>query len=344
MPLRAPNPLRTPAIEAIWIAAVREMGWELTRTSEAYATNTGAGRISIGTDEILDDDDALAQLVFHELCHALVQGPPSWAQPDWGLSNADDRDVVFEHACLCLQVALATPHGLREAMAPTTEHRAYHDALPVDPLASADTPAVIRARAALASSENAPLRAALNGALARTRAMLARDVQATAATPEVQRHPTGLAWGDPGNSCGTCAWFYVGGRGPAVARCRQSAGADGEGRRTERANRACDRWEAPVACQTCGACCREAYHSVTVSVRDPVVWKQPDMIIRHGHRFEIRREGPRCAALVDRRAEPARRLPVFSCTIYDDRPQPCRDFQAGGRHCLVARRRVGLSR
>jgi hypothetical protein len=35
--------------------------------------------------------------------------------------------------------------------------------------------------------------------------------------------------------------------------------------------------------------------------------------------------------------------PTFACTIYDDRPRACRDFEAGGRHCLVARRRVGLS-
>ena len=34
----------------------------------------------------------------------------------------------------------------------------------------------------------------------------------------------------------------------------------------------------------------------------------------------------------------------YACSIYADRPQACRDFEAGGRHCLDARRRVGLSR
>jgi len=34
---------------------------------------------------------------------------------------------------------------------------------------------------------------------------------------------------------------------------------------------------------------------------------------------------------------------AFSCFIYDDRPRTCREFEAGGRHCLVARRRVGIS-
>jgi hypothetical protein len=84
-------------------------------------------------------------------------------------------------------------------------------------------------------------------------------------------------------------------------------------------------------------------------MRDPVVWKQPALIERHGHRFEIRREGPRCAALIDRRrqrdraGDPDAAAPLFTCAIYEDRPQTCRDFARGGRHCLDARRRVGLS-
>ncbi|HEY4187347.1 MAG TPA: YkgJ family cysteine cluster protein [Polyangia bacterium] len=322
------------------------MGWALHRTSDAYATNDGAGRILIGVDEVLDANDALAQLVFHELCHALVQGPSSWSQPDWGLSNTDDRDVIAEHACLCVQVLLASSHGLRAAMAPTTEYRAYHDTLVEESVAVSMDEAAVRARVALAQAGNAPLLAIVNGALARTKATLAGD----GAAPNVpERHPTGMPWGAKTESCGSCAWFYKGGRGPAVARCRQAASGDEEGHRTEASHRACERWERPVDCQTCGACCREAYHSVTVSVRDPVVWKQPELIVRHGHRFEIRREGSRCAALEDRRQAPpadeARApLPLFSCSIYDDRPRPCRDFEAGGKHCLVARRRVGLSR
>ena len=78
---------------------------------------------------------------------------------------------------------------------------------------------------------------------------------------------------------------------------------------------------------------------MTVSVRDPVVWREPALIVRNGHRFEILREGPRCAALKVASERPTR----YSCTIYENRPQPCRDFAANGRHCLDARRRVGLS-
>jgi len=390
----ARSPLGHPAIEAIWIAAAQEIGWTVERTSAAFATSDGRRTISIGVDDVLDSDDAVAQLVFHELCHGLVQGPACWAQADWGLSNGDDRDVIAEHACLRVQIHLAAPHGLRGAMAPTTEYRAYHDAVTGDPLHDAADPAAARARQALERPESKPWIAALEGALGRTRLILdgARSEGEPPSPPSSAAagpgHPVGFPWGPAGETCGSCAWLYVGGRGPGVERCRQ-AGAESapEGHRTSRDQPACERWEPPVDCQTCGACCREAYHSVTVSVRDPVVWKQPDLIARHGHRFEILRKGPRCAALHDRREEspgasdpalsplpssppapagadaPARAAsaraalltaapasvhqgaapPTFACTIYDDRPRACRDFEAGGRHCLVARRRVGLS-
>jgi hypothetical protein len=351
----AHSPLSSETITSLWISVAAEAGWQVIRTTDAYASSDGAGRILIGVDEVLDQDDAPAQLIFHELCHALTQGPASWSQPDWGLSNMDTRDVVAEHACLCVHVLLTTPFGLRAALAPTTEYRAYHDALDAAALAVSEEEAAVRARGALAFSGNAGLRDGLVRGLAATRAALDREqvLRGGAKLEEIEtggsrdldagRHPAGFAWGRPERSCGTCAWFYRGGRGPAVGRCRQSSGGEGDGQRTESETRACERCEAPVDCQACGACCREAYHSVTVSVRDPVVWKQPELIVRHGHRFEIRREGPRCAALEDRRGTPSAPPPVFSCTIYDDRPRACRDFEANGRHCLVARRRVGLS-
>lgn len=341
MPENARSPLATDAITSLWMSVAAEAGWQVIRTTDAYASSDGEGRIVIGVDEVLDADDAPAQLIFHELCHALTQGPSLRSQPDWGLSNTDTRDVVAEHACLCVHVMLSAPFGLRAAMAPTTEYRAYHDALDADALAVSNEAAAIRARTALALPGNARLRDSLIRGLAATRAAL--DESGAAPASDQDRHPVGLAWGPAERACGTCAWFYRGGRGPAVGRCRQSARGEGDGQRTESSTRACERWENPVDCQACGACCREAYHSVTVSVRDPVVWKQPDLIVRHGQRFEIRREGPRCAALDDRRAAPLPAVPLFSCTIYDDRPRACRDFEANGRHCLVARRRVGRS-
>jgi Putative zinc- or iron-chelating domain len=330
----APSPLASPEIERIWIDAAALVGFRVERTADAYATSDGRGVILVGEDASLDADDAVAQLVFHELCHAITESPRGLGLADWGLDNTDGRDVVREHACLRLQAHLADRFGLRALMAPTTEYRGYHDALPAAPLEDARDPAAAIAREAAARADEAPWSEALAGALARTAVALRG------------KHPLGMPLGPAGETCGTCAWLYVGGRGKPVERCRQAAPLVGDGARTARSFPACARWEPPVDCRSCGACCREAYHSVTVATRDPVVWKQPRLVERHGHRFEIRREGSRCAALVDRRGEPpAARgsAPLFVCSIYQDRPQACRDFAAGGRHCLDARRRVGLS-
>ncbi|HEV3031327.1 MAG TPA: YkgJ family cysteine cluster protein [Polyangia bacterium] len=331
----APSPLAREAIERVWIDAAARLGFHVARTPEAYATSDGRGTIAIGVGEALDVDDAVAQLVFHELCHAITEGGAARSRPDWGLDNTGPRDVVREHACLRLQAHLADAHGLRALMAPTTEYRPYHDALPGAPLADGDDPAIAIAREAAACAAAPPWREALGEALAATAAALAPAAV----------HPLGMPLGPAAETCGSCAWLYDGGRGKAVARCRQAAAPNADGPRTERAAPACVRWEPPVDCATCGACCREAYHSVTVSVRDPVVWKQPELVERRGHRFEILRQGERCAALCDRRSDatrgPAER--IFTCAIYEDRPQACRDFAAGGRHCLDARRRVGLS-
>jgi hypothetical protein len=326
----APSPLATPAIADVWRAAAAQIGFSITRTREAYATSDGRGTISIGADETLDPDDALAQLLFHELCHALTEGEAALALPDWGLDNVAAH-AVREHACLRFAADLAGRFGLRALMAPTTDYRSYHDALPDDPLVPDGDPAVAIAAATRARFQGSAWRPAIEAALARTAALVAA------------RHPLGFAWGPAGETCGGCAWLYVGGRGAPVARCRQTARAVGDGARTEQSSRACARWEPPVDCQACGACCREAYHSVTVSVRDPVVWQEPDLIVRQGHRFEVRRQGEngeRCAALTV--AAPGA-TPRYACTIYENRPKPCREFAANGRHCLDARRRVGLS-
>ena len=352
--LAARSPLAVEAIDEIWRRAAAAVGFRVERTRDAYATSDGRGVIAIGAHDTLDDDDAFGQLVFHELCHAVTEGEGALTRPDWGLDNVEAH-IVREHACLRLQAALADRFGLRAAMQPTTVYRAYYLALPADPLGGATDPAAVLAAAAVArfdaSSWRAPVEAALaaTAALARVdtavlarvdTAVLARvDTAALARLPGATTHPLGFPLGPAGETCGGCAWLYVGGRGGPVPRCRQSAPAVGDGARTLPEHPACARWERPVDCRTCGACCREAYHSVTISVRDPVVWQEPDLIVRHGHRFEIRREGPRCAALEVAPAHPTR----YRCTIYEHRPHACREFEAGGRHCLDARRRVGLS-
>ena len=191
----------------------------------------------------------------------------------------------------------------------------------------------LRARAAATLAERRGIGPIIDQALATTAVLLARN---TLAAGEPARHPLGFSLGPAGETCGTCAWRYLGGRGAAVERCRQSAPELGDGLRVHRTMAACDRWEQPVECGRCGACCREAYHTVSVSMRDPVVSKHPALVVRNGHRWSVLRDGDRCAAL---------EIPGegYRCQIYPDRPRTCREFEQGGRHCLVARRRVGLS-
>jgi hypothetical protein len=334
--MAATTPLSHADIDRLWVDAASRCGFRVERGDAAYASTDGRGTILVGSPHTLDADDSLCQLILHELCHALVQGRQSWTEVDWGLCNTDDRDDVAEQACLRLQAHLATPHGLRRQLRPTTSWQGYYEALPPDPLLPADPvdqDACERARRGASLAEDCGLAGVLHGALAETATLLARIGHNAPAA----KHPTGFAPGPPGETCGSCAWRYVGGRGGPVERCRQSAPESGDGVRISASLSACERWEPPVECARCGACCREAYHTVAVSVRDPVVWKRPALIVRTGHRFSLLRAGDRCAALQGQGDH-------YHCDIYEDRPRTCRDFERGGRHCLVARRRVGLSR
>jgi hypothetical protein len=322
-----PHALNDHRIEQIWTAAAAAVGLRVQRTSDAYASTDGNGVILVGADDTLDADDSAAQLIFHELCHALVQGPENLRVPDWGLDNTSDRDLVAEEACLRLQAHLADAQALRPLMTPTTISRAYYSALPAFPL-EGDEPACALAAQGARWAGTAPWREALDRALAETGAL----VRARGRWSMDGAHPLGLPPGPAGERCGSCAWRYQS-RG---ARCRQSAGPDGNGQRVDDAFPACARFAATLDCRACAACCREGFDSVTVAMREAVVWRQPDMVVRRGHHFSLLRAGERCAALAS--AAPDR----HTCTIYEDRPQACREVMPGDRRCLVARRRVGL--
>src|SRR2546423_5617751 len=142
------HPLADEVFDQIWIAAPARLGFRVERTGEAYATTDGQGTIGIGAAETLDGDDSVAQLVLHELCHALVQGEESRAMRDWGLDNTSDRDLSAEHACLRLQAHLADRHALRALLAPTTVSRAYYNAIRAYPLDGDDEAALLARRAA----------------------------------------------------------------------------------------------------------------------------------------------------------------------------------------------------
>jgi hypothetical protein len=346
-----PHPLDDQAIETLWLAATGRLGFRVERTTLSYASfappagpaSDGRGTILVGTRETLDPDDSLAQLLFHELCHALVQGEENLARPDWGLDNTSDGDLGAEHACLRLQAHLADAHALRSLMAPTTISRAYYQALPAFPLQQHE-PAAALARQALSRS-SAPGSAcghwqgALDAALAATAsAVVARGRWSAVA----DAHPLGFAPGPAAQTCGGCAWRYQsrGAEGGAAGqgwRCRQSAGPDGNGQPVHPTFPACVRWEAPLDCRACAACCREGFDSVSVGVREQVVWRHPSLVVRGGPRFRLRREDGRCAALL---LEAPGAAAPFSCAVYQDRPQACREILPGDRRCLSARRRL----
>jgi hypothetical protein len=164
-------------LSLVWIHAAASMGMRIERSAEVNASWNGDGVLTIGTPETLDPDDCLAQMILHEVCHALCEGPESLQRPDWGLDNSDPAKRVHEHACLRLQAALADQYGLRSFFAATTMFRSYYDRLSAEPLAAGDDeqdgPAIARAQAGWQRAKHGPWAAALDEALRRT-AQIAR--------------------------------------------------------------------------------------------------------------------------------------------------------------------------
>jgi hypothetical protein len=316
-------------LDRIWLTAALRIGLRIERSAHVWASSDGRGTLLLGEADTLDRDDCLAQMIFHELCHSLIQGPDSFDRPDWGLDNESDRDLSREHACLRLQALLAGRHGLRALFAPTTEHRAFYDALAEDPLGEDESSRAAR-RGAL-RARRAPWAPHLEDALAASAAVAtavapfaeARSLFARASAPPAH-HPSALpAHAAPdGRTCGDCAW-----RGNK--RCAQA------GARVDPSWPACERFESALECQRCAACCRESYDVVELRPRERFVRQHPSLVRREDGRVVLPRVDGRCVALsgdID-----------FVCTVYDDRPRTCREFARGGANCLEARRRIGLS-
>lgn len=135
-------------LDVVWLGVARRLGWTVVRSDEVYASWDGEHTLTLSTPEHLDADDCLAQMILHEICHALVEGARAPGLLDWGLFGFGDEDAVREHACHRLQAAFADTVGLRAFFAVTTDWRPYYDALPKDPLGAGDDPAIERAQKA----------------------------------------------------------------------------------------------------------------------------------------------------------------------------------------------------
>ena len=334
-------------LAVVWIAAAERIGITITRTQDAYASYDGAGTLAIAVDEALDSDDHLGQMIFHELCHALIQGEGALQRPDWGLENVDESTLVEEHACDRLQAYWAGQVGLREFLAVTTDHRSYYDALPSDPLAPGSDPAIALAREGLLTAKRLGWAAVIEDALSAT-AIIGRALLPYAPAESLwgsvrALHPVGaFPLGDAEGSCGTCAWAFKGGPGPAVWRCRQTKeSSPGPAARIAPQWPPCERYEAPLdatSCAPCGACCHRGFHLVPVGAQEPVVRRHPALIVRDGRRMHIPRPHGRCVALEGDGTV------GYRCQIYALRPRHCAELEIAGDACLTARRRVGLSR
>lgn len=161
------------------------------------------------------------------------------------------------------------------------------------------------------------------------------------ANPESSHFPRG----PEGAQCRGCVWLTRPGRGPN--RCRRH--------RNEPVSAlapACAAYTVALDCLSCGACCREAYHAVEVTPRDPFLRLHPEWIgvdpdlTGAGPRRIVKRvatpTGTRCACLGDSCAGPVDPLD-YRCAVYADRPKTCREFEQGSVNCVEARRRVGLT-
>lgn len=337
-------------LDLIWLRCASSLGIEVVRSASVYASFDGRSQLTLSTREHFDADDSLAQLIFHELCHALVAGPRRMQRVDWGMENVDERDLLQEHACHRLQAALADRHGLRALFAVTTDHRSYWDRLPVDPLAPGDDPAIGLAREAHDRASRAPWATALTRALSETATIAAILREGAPADSLWARtrplHASGFPMGDdPAISCGECGFSFVQG---GLLRCRKTRALPNLlGKRVTHGARACVRFEprlSEASCAECGACCREAFDRVDVRARDIIRLRHPQLVSVDGYGPHLARPGGKCVALCRDALHPADgSVPLHRCTVYDDRPRSCAEFEVAGDACLTARRRVGLS-
>jgi len=171
-PRQATRRYRDP-LDEIWLGVARRLGLRVVRSPDAYASTDGRGTMVIGSDETLDADDCLAQMIFHEICHWLTEGEEAAELPDWGLENETNSDAPRELGCLRLQAELLRRHGLRWVLAPTTDYRVFYDRLPADPLEPSEDETSVAARLGLRRSARDPWFPVLEEALTAT-AVIAR--------------------------------------------------------------------------------------------------------------------------------------------------------------------------
>lgn len=95
----------------------------------------------------------------------------------------------------------------------------------------------------------------------------------------------------------------------------------------------------PLDCTRCGACCAALRVDFSIHETEPEGGHVPQGLCAPLTDHLARMNGtdhspPRCAALWGKVGESVR------CGIYEWRPSPCREFEAGSDACLRLRRRL----
>ena len=155
----------------IWTRCLKSLNIQLERSEQVFASWDGQGTMTLSTPEHFDPDDHLGQLILHELCHALTEGPKSWTLTDFGLENIDDRDLDRELVAHRLQATLSDFVHLRGFFAITTEWRPYYDALGPNPLIEGPDHLLIPAKMGLYRALSHPFRTHILQALEQTAAL-----------------------------------------------------------------------------------------------------------------------------------------------------------------------------
>ncbi len=159
-------------LDLVWLATAKRMGLTVRRNPDIFSATDGSGLLELGPRKDLDPDDALAQMIFHEVCHWITNGAETLAERDWGFP-LDGLGDHREQVGLRVQAALADSRGLRSFLGPTGFFRQYYDSIPADPLMPVDDTKLeaticAMAEAALVRTEEPPWAPHLQEALAAT--------------------------------------------------------------------------------------------------------------------------------------------------------------------------------
>ena len=159
-------------LELVWLATAKRLGLTVRRNPDIFSATDGTGLLELGPRKDLDPDDAVAQMIFHEVCHWITNGAETLGERDWGFP-LDGLHDPREPAGLRVQAALADSVGLRSFLGPTGFFRQYYDRIPGDPLRPLDDTALeaticTLAAEALVRAEGPPWAPHLQQALAAT--------------------------------------------------------------------------------------------------------------------------------------------------------------------------------